>query len=132
MRTTFALLCVFILLTGCTNKPKVDIAAETGLIRNIENQWAEAIKVADVDKLVGFFATDGVSMSAGFPIAIGPESMRIKDKKSFADTTLLFDTYASTTDIIELSASGDLAYAADMMRYQKRQKMVLSKLQVSG
>lgn len=122
MKKTLALLCAIILLAGCTNKPKVDIAAETGLINNIENQWVEAFKASDVEKIASFFATEGVSMSTGFPVAIGPENIRIKDKKQFADTTLLFNTYASTTDIIEISASGDLAYARGHDEISKKTK----------
>jgi ketosteroid isomerase-like protein len=111
MKNTIALFCVFISLVGCNTAPKIDTAAEADLIRDLENQWTEAIKATDVDKIISFYATEAVSMSNEAPITIGPQNIKSRIEKQFADTTVLFETYSGTIDAIEVAASGDLAYA---------------------
>lgn len=111
MKNIILLFCVLILLPGCNTEPKADKSVEADLIRSIEDQWTEAIKEVDVDKIIGFFATEAVSMPDGKPIIIGLQSIRSKIESQFADTTILFDTYSATIDTIEVSASGDLAYS---------------------
>jgi len=111
MRNIIALLWVFILLAGCNTTPKVDMTAEAGLIRDIEDQWTEAVKATDVDKIISFHANEAVSMPDGAPIVNGLQNIRSRIDTQFADTTVLYDTYSGTIDAIEVSASGDLAYS---------------------
>lgn len=111
MKNTIAFFYVFISILGCSTAPKIDTAAEADLIRDLENQWTEAIKATNVDKIISFYAPEAVSISEDFPIATGIQDIRIKIESQFADTTVLFDTYTGTIDAIEVSASGDLAYA---------------------
>lgn len=111
MKKTVVLLCLCLGLLGCTSTPKVDIQAETDAIRNLEDQWTVALQTGDAEKIVSYFAPEAVSMRPNQPILVGLDAIRNRTVSMFADTTLLFNTYTGTIDIIEVSASGDLAYA---------------------
>jgi ketosteroid isomerase-like protein len=50
-------------------------------------------------------------MNANTVACIGAQAIRESQESWFADTTILHDTFESTIDTIEVSASGDLAYA---------------------
>lgn len=108
---TVVLLCLCLGLLGCTSTPKVDIQAETDAIRNLEDQWTVALQTGDAEKIVSYFAPEAVSLRPNQPILVGLDAIRNRQVSMFADTTLLFNTYKGTIDIIEVSASGDLAYA---------------------
>ena len=110
------LFCTSIILIGCNRTPKVDTLAEANAIRNLENQWTAAIQTSDIGKFVSFFASDAVGMGANMPITIGLQAIRKEQESMFSDTTLLFKTYSGTIDIIEVSASGDLAYVRGTQR----------------
>ena len=110
MRNTIVSFCVLISLLGCNPAPKVDTAAEASLIRAIEDQWTEALKATDVDKIISFYDTEAVSISSEATITTGLQNIRSRIEKQFADTTVIFDTYSGTIDAIEVSVSGDLAY----------------------
>jgi uncharacterized protein (TIGR02246 family) len=103
--------CACIALIGCNTEPKVDIQAETDAIRNLEDQWTVALQTSDADKIMNFYATEAVSMGPNKPIAIGLEAIQNGIKSMLADTSVLFKTYTGTVDAIEVSATGDLAYA---------------------
>jgi ketosteroid isomerase-like protein len=49
-------------------------------------------------------------MKPNTPISIGLQAIRKERESSFTDTTMLYKTYSSKIDTIEVSASGDLAY----------------------
>ena len=110
MKRIVAFFCACIILIGCTRSPKVDTLAEANVIRNLEDQWTVALQKSDADKIISFFTTEAVSMKPNIPIIIGPQAIRKERESSFTDTTLLYKTYSSKIDIIEVSASGDLAY----------------------
>jgi len=111
MKKIAALFCVSIILMGCTSTPKVDIQAETDAVRNLEDQWTVALQTGDVEKILSFHAPEAVGLRPNQPILVGLDAIRNRTVSMFADTTLLFNTYTGTIDIIEVSASGDLAYA---------------------
>jgi uncharacterized protein (TIGR02246 family) len=102
--------CTCIILIGCTSTPKVDILAEAEAIRSLEDQWSAAIVAKDLDKSLSSIASDAVMMDSNVPIYTGIEAIRKATEVWYADTTLLFNTYTYGIDIIEVSASGDLAY----------------------
>ena len=104
------LFCAFIILFGCTSSPKVDTAAEANAIRDIENQWIIADQTKDGDKILTFFSSDAVLIEPNAPISVGLQSIKEIWGSMAADTTLLWETYSSTIDKIEVAASGDLAY----------------------
>ena len=100
-----------IILTGCTTAPKVDIQAQKDLIQNNEDQWTVALQAKDAEKIVGFYATESVSMRPNQPVYIGLNAIRNGIESMLADTTVLFNTYTGKVDAIEVSAAGDMAYS---------------------
>ena len=110
MKMTFYLMVVAVMIiTACQSKTKT-ASDDADAIRSLEDQWEAALKAKDIDKIVGFFATDAVGMYANKPIFIGIEAIRKAQASFFSDTTIVWETYSSTIDTIEVSASGDLAY----------------------
>jgi uncharacterized protein (TIGR02246 family) len=116
MKKITLLIWTCIILFGCTSTPKVDIVAEAEAIRNIENQWTVALQTKDIDKVMSLYSPDGVVMKPNNSIYVGLESIRKQVESDFADTTMLWNTTATTIDIIEVSASGDMAYARGINR----------------
>ena len=110
MKKITVLFCACIILIGCTRAPKVDTLAEANAICNLEDQWTVALQKSDTDKIISFFNTDAVAMKPNTPISIGLQAIRKERESSFTDTTMLYKTYSSKIDTIEVSASGDLAY----------------------
>jgi len=100
-----------IALSACTTTPKVDIQAEKDLIQNYEDQWTVALQSGDAEKIVGFYATEAVSMRSNQPVYIGLNAIRNGIESMLADTTLIFNTYTGKVDAIEISVSGDMAYS---------------------
>jgi uncharacterized protein (TIGR02246 family) len=111
MKKITVLFCACIVFFGCTSTPKVDVQAETDAIRNLEDQWSVALQTSNAEKILSFYAPEAVNMRSNKPILVGLEAIRNSIESNFADTTLLFKTYTGTVDVIEVSATGDLAYA---------------------
>jgi ketosteroid isomerase-like protein len=118
----FSLVAVM-MIAACQPKTKtasVDIRVDVDSIRNLEDQWSMAIQASDVNKIVSFYSSDAVNMGANKPIAAGLEAIRKTEESSFSDTTYLYKSYSSTIDNIEVSASGDLAYARGSDRVSQK------------
>jgi uncharacterized protein (TIGR02246 family) len=111
MKKITVFFCTCIVLMGCTSTPKVDIQAEKDTIQSMEDQWIVALQTSDAEKILSFYASDAAIMNSNKPIIIGLEAIRNSINSMFADTTLLLNTYTGTVDVIEVSATGDLAYA---------------------
>ncbi len=118
MKKNAVIFCTCILLLGCTRTPKVDIAAEADVIRNLENQWVVANQTKDIAKVMTFFSSEGVQMMPDKEIVIGLQSIQREFELAFADTTLLWETFSWTNDFVEVSASGDLAYVRGTNRFK--------------
>ena len=112
----FASVCLNIV--GCARTSTIDTGAEVEAIRDIEAQWTAAVKARDVDKLLGFFAPDAVTMDANAPISVGHEAIRGPVESWLADEAVSA-TFASTLDAIEVSACGDLAYTRGTHRFSQ-------------
>ena len=112
MKRTPAFFCTCILLAGCTSSPKVNTVAEAEIIRNLEIQWTAANQTKDIAKVMTYFSPESMQMAPGKEIITGLQSIQEDFEKAFADTTLLWDTFSWTTDKVEVSASGDLAYVS--------------------
>ena len=110
MKKIAVLFCTCIILFGCNRALKVDTLAEAKVIRNLEDQWTVALQKSDTDKIISFFTTDAVAMKPNTTIVIGLQAIRKERESSFKDTTMLYKTYSSKIDTIEVSSSGDLAY----------------------
>jgi uncharacterized protein (TIGR02246 family) len=105
-----------IILIGCNSTPKVDTVAEAEAIRSIENQWTVALQNKDIDKVMSLYSPEGVVMKPNNSIYVGLQSIRKQVESDFADTTMLWNTTSTTIDTIEVSASGDIAYARGINR----------------
>lgn len=116
MRKISVFFCTCIILIGCTSTPKVDMVAEAEAIRNLENQWLVALQNKDTDKIMSIYSPEGVVMKPNNAIYAGHQSIRKQVESDFADTTVLWNTTTSTIDIIEVSASGDMAYVRGINR----------------
>jgi ketosteroid isomerase-like protein len=62
------------------------------------------------------YASEAVFMMPNEPIYIGIETIRKKIESMFADSTTLWETYTWTSDKIEVSSPGDLAYVRGTSR----------------
>lgn len=111
MKKNALLFCAFITLIGCNTGPKVDVQLDKDAIRNNEDQWTVALQTRDVEKIMGFYSTEAVSMRSNQPISIGLDAIRNGIKSMIADTTLLFNTYKGKVDVVEVSVAGDMAYS---------------------
>jgi ketosteroid isomerase-like protein len=94
----------------------VDTVAEAEAIRSIENQWTVALQNKDIDKILSFASSEAVVMEPNNVIYIGLQASRKQLEKIFADTTILWNTTSSAIEIVEVSASGDLAYVRGINR----------------
>jgi len=111
MKKITVFFCTCIVLMGCTSTPKVDIQAEKDAIQSMEDQWIVALQTNDTEKILSFYASDAAIMNPNKPMITGLDAIRNSIEAMFADTTLIFNTYSGTVDVIEVSATGDLAYA---------------------
>jgi uncharacterized protein (TIGR02246 family) len=127
MKKIALLFCVFIILSGCTSTPKVDIQAESNAIRNLEDQWTAAFITKNADKIMSLYAPDAVTMSSNKPTLTGIQAIQESIESLVGDTTLLFNSYKCTTDAIEVSTSGDLAYVLGHDEISKKTKDGLTK-----
>jgi len=110
MRTSLLSICILRFLIGCSSTPKVDIAKETEMLRELEDQWSAAVTKKDIETNLSFISPDAYFMDPNIPAYQGPEAFRKALTVWFDDKNLLFDTYRYEIDNIEVSASGDLAY----------------------
>ena len=116
-KTLYVMLAAVMIITACQPKTaSVDIKAEADAIRKLENQWIIINQTKNLDKNMGFYSSDAVFMMPNEPIYIGIETIRKKVESMFADSTSLWESYTWTSDKIEVSSSGDLAYVRGTSR----------------
>ena len=120
MKKVTLLFWVCMILTGCTDRPNVNKSADSCAIRYIIAQWANAVKSKDVNQIVGFFTQDGVSMSDDIPISVGQKAIRNHTENWFSDTTIIFDSYSTAVDTVEISTLGEMAFNRGRDRYVKK------------
>jgi ketosteroid isomerase-like protein len=103
-------ICVLFLFDGCWLK-NVNIMAEEDVIRKLEADWTIINKTKDIEKYIGMYASEAVIIAPNEPVCVGIEAIQAKIEAIFADTSaVLWDTYSWTSDKVEVSGSGDLAY----------------------
>jgi len=99
-----------IILSGCNTGSETDIQAEKDILRNLEDQWTEGFMTKDADKILDLYSPDAVSMSSEKPTLTGIQEIRKHIESMLSDSALIFNTYKYSIDVMEISASGDLAY----------------------
>jgi ketosteroid isomerase-like protein len=115
-RTFYLMLVVVIIITACKSKTKTS-SNDYDAIRNIEEQWAVAIRTKDINKVLSIYASDAVEMPPNEPIVVGTEAIKKGWEEWFSDTTYLHNEITYKLDTIEVSASGDLGYSRGTNHY---------------
>lgn len=111
------------IITACQSKTKivpVDTLADADVIRSLENQGTIAYQTKNLDKYMNLYSSEAVFMMPNEPIFVDIETIRKKIESIFADSTNLWEKYSWTTDKIEVSSSGDLAYVKGTSRESKQ------------
>lgn len=100
-------ICALVVCGGCSRQPTVDLPAEANAIRELDRRWVAAVAGKDVQTLAAFYSPDGVLMGANAPAVVGQDAIR---KWFEAATKAPNLSYTFTPDVIDVAASGDLAY----------------------
>jgi uncharacterized protein (TIGR02246 family) len=95
------------LLSGCTRSVYRDPAADEKQIRELAATWQRALLARDAVTQAHMFADDGVSYHDGQEPLVGPQAVLAWESRAVKSHPKAKIT--STTDRIEISASGDLA-----------------------
>jgi uncharacterized protein (TIGR02246 family) len=110
MKTIVVFLSSLAILFGCIKAPNVNIKAEEDAIRKLEADWTVLNQKRDIAKVMEMYAPDAIIMAPGQIVATGLETIRKQFESMFADTSILWDTFSWTSEKVEVSTSGDLAY----------------------
>ena len=110
MKRIIIFLSSLAILFGCNRAPNVNIKAEEDAIRKLEADWTVLNQKRDIAKVMEMYAPDAIIMAPGQNITTGPETIRKQFESMFADTSILWDTFSWTSEKVEVSALGDLAY----------------------
>jgi len=103
-----ALAATFALLTlACAPTRSPDLAADEKAIRELSARWQQALLDRDAATQASMFAADGVSYHDGQEPLVGPAAILAWEQKAVSNHPKAKIT--STTDRIQISASGDLA-----------------------
>ncbi|MEQ1500768.1 MAG: nuclear transport factor 2 family protein [Myxococcota bacterium] len=86
--------------------PAVDVAAERAAVLAAEASWAEAVANHDVERVLAFFAPDGLSLPPDAPMVQGDGPRREYLTALFGEPE--FDSGWETTRV-DISAAGDMA-----------------------
>jgi ketosteroid isomerase-like protein len=116
MKTIVLFFCSCIILFGCSKTTKVDISKDIKALRLIEDQWVEAARAGDIDKILDGYAPTSVDMAYNIPVSLDNQARR-KAIESWLKTIDL-KSMKNTTDDIQVSSSGDLAFTRGTS-YQK-------------
>jgi ketosteroid isomerase-like protein len=110
MKRILIFLSFFAILCGCNRVPNVNVKAEGDVIRKLEADWTILNQKRDIAKVMEMYAPDAIIMAPGQKVASGLETIRKQFESMFADTNMLWDTFSWTSEKVEVSTSGDLAY----------------------
>ena len=104
-------------LIGCNRTPVVDTRIESEALRSIENQWVEDARAGDIEAILSNYAPDAVDMGYNMPISVDQMSRRKGIESWLAGIDL--KSIKNTTDDIQVSSSGDLAFTRGTSHYNK-------------
>jgi ketosteroid isomerase-like protein len=110
MKSIVVFLSSLAILFGCNRAPNVNIKAEEDAIRKLEADWTVLNQKRDIAKVMEMYAPDAIIMAPGQNVTTDLETLRKQFESMFADTNMLWDTFSWTSEKVEVSASGDLAY----------------------
>jgi uncharacterized protein (TIGR02246 family) len=104
--TVFAAALV-LLTAACSPARPPDLAADEKAIRDLAARWQKALLDRDAATQAAMFADDGVSYHDGQEPLVGPAAIRAWEARSTTNHPKAIIT--STTDRIQIAASGDVA-----------------------
>jgi ketosteroid isomerase-like protein len=107
---SFLLIILAILMYNCQSSKKSDLDA----IRKQANQWDDAIRAKDVDKIISLLAPDAIGLYAEEPIRVGADGFRESNESWFAEN---IDFSSWNTKIDTIIVSGNLGYNRGTYRY---------------
>jgi uncharacterized protein (TIGR02246 family) len=107
LTTTIALAALFV--AGCGESHTVNLSAEEVAIRKTDSAWLAATVAHDVDRTVPFWADDATILAPGMPAIVGKDAIRNYVAGAFATPGF---SISWTTEKVEVSQSGDLAYSS--------------------
>jgi uncharacterized protein (TIGR02246 family) len=93
---------------GCSGQHKVNLASEEAAIRTTDANWLAAATSHDLERILPFWADDASILPPGAPAVVGKEAIRKYVAGSFATPGF---SITWTTDKVEVSESGDMAYS---------------------
>ena len=102
-----AIIIISIVILSCNNTPQVDVETEVAKIYKLDSLWQEAMNAKDTEKTTGFFSADGLMMPSNSPAIKGHDKIKEYFDAWLPDTNVI-STF--TPEIIEVAASGDIAY----------------------
>ncbi len=108
MRKLFPIVATLLVLaiSGCA--PQVDVEAEADAIRSMSNEWLNAVRAKDVDRIMADFSTDASVLAPNAPIATGSEAIRQVWSDMVESPGFAMNTQVTK---VEVARAGDLAYA---------------------
>ncbi|HXQ25222.1 MAG TPA: SgcJ/EcaC family oxidoreductase [Candidatus Acidoferrales bacterium] len=104
-----AAVLVMVAVTGCTAQRKANLAAQEAAIRATDASWLAAATSHDLERILPFWSDDATILPPGAPAVVGKEAIRQYVSGAFATPGF---SITWTTDTVEVSQSGDLAYSA--------------------
>jgi len=115
--TSYLSLFTVIIVTGCQFKANSN-SSDVETIRKIDNQWANAVRTKDLNKVLDIYASDAIEMPPNEPVAIGREAIKKRWEDWFSDTTYLHNEIRCKIDTIVVSVSGNLGYVRETNHYK--------------
>jgi len=115
--TSYLSLFAVIIVTGCQFKANSN-SSDVETIRKIDNQWANAVRTKDLNKVLDIYASDAIEMPPNEPDAIGREAIKKRWEDWFSDTTYLHNEIRCKIDTIVVSVSGNLGYVRETNHYK--------------
>jgi uncharacterized protein (TIGR02246 family) len=115
-----------------------DLAAEETAIRNLDNQWLEAVAAGDAASTAAFYAEDGQIMPTGSPAAQGREAVAAvwQSLMDLPDFSLIFAptriVIAESADVAWETGTYDLSFTSESGPVADHGKYVVTWTKVNG
>ena len=100
-------------ISGCGKQSSANFAGEEAAIRSADAKWLAAAQAHDLEGLLPFWADDATILPSGATAVTGKAAIRQYVAGAFATPGF---SITWSTDKIEVSSSGDLAYSTGTNR----------------
>jgi uncharacterized protein (TIGR02246 family) len=103
------MLLAMVASAGCGAQHKLNPSTEEAAIRRTDAGWLAAASAHDLDRILAFWSDDATILAPGTPAIVGKDAIRKYVSSSFATPGF---SITWTTEKVEVSQSGDLAYSS--------------------